>query len=53
MDGVRIPVMLRMLGHSRPPISMRYAHLADRDFETAAEQVGQASGAIREIETVP
>ena len=42
MNGVPIPVVSRMLGHSNVSMTMRYAHLADRDIETAAERVGQA-----------
>ncbi len=42
MNGVPVPVVSRMLGHSNVRMTLRYAHLADRDIEAAAERVGQA-----------
>ena len=42
MNGVPVPVVSRMLGHSNVQMTMRYAHLADRDIEAAAERTGQA-----------
>ncbi len=42
MNGVPLPVVARMLGHSNVQMTLRYAHLADRDIEAAAERVGQA-----------
>ena len=42
MNGVPVPVVSRMLGHSNMQMTMRYAHLADRDIEAAAERTGQA-----------
>ena len=42
MNGVPVPVVSRMLGHSNVKMTMRYAHLGDRDIERAAERVGQA-----------
>ena len=41
MNGVPVPVVSRMLGHSNVRMTLRYAHLADRDIEAAAERVGQ------------
>ena len=46
MNGVPIPVVSRLLGHSNPRTTLRYAHLADREIEAAAERVGQAVAAI-------
>ena len=46
MNGVPMPVVSRMLGHSNTRMTLRYAHLGDRDVEEAAERVGQAIGAI-------
>ena len=43
MNGVPVPVVSRMLGHSNVQMTMRYAHLADRDIEAAAERVGAAT----------
>ncbi len=42
MNGVPVPVVSRMLGHSNVRMTLRYAHLADRDIEAAAERVGRA-----------
>ena len=42
MNGVPVPVVSRMLGHSNVRMTLRYAHLADRDIEAAAERVGAA-----------
>ena len=33
-----------MLGHSSARMTLRYAHLGDRDIEEAAERVGRAVG---------
>ena len=41
MNGVPVPVVSRLLGHSSVHMTLRYAHLADRDAEAAAERVGQ------------
>ena len=40
MNGVPIPVVSRLLGHSSVQMTLRYAHLADRDIEAAAERIG-------------
>lgn len=42
MNGVPVPVVSRLLGHSSVQMTLRYAHLADRDIEAAAERVGAA-----------
>ena len=42
MNGVPVPVVSRLLGHSNTRMTLRYAHLADRDIEAAAERVGDA-----------
>ncbi len=42
MNGVPVPVVSRLLGHSNVQMTLRYAHLADRDIEAAAERVGDA-----------
>ena len=46
MSGVPVPVVSRMLGHSNTRMTLRYAHLADRDIEAAAERIGQVIGDI-------
>ena len=40
--GVPLPVVSRLLGHASQRMSLRYAHVADRDVETAAERIGAA-----------
>ena len=42
MNGVPVPVVSRLLGHSNVRMTLRYAHLGDREIEAAAERVGQA-----------
>ena len=42
MNGVPVPVVSRMLGHSNVRMTLRYAHFGDREVEEAAERVGQA-----------
>ena len=49
MNGVPVPVVSRLLGHSNVSMTLRYAHLGDRDIERAAETVGQAIAAIMEL----
>ena len=49
MNGVPVPVVSRLLGHSSVQMTLRYAHLADRDIEAAAERVGEAIGALIDI----
>ena len=46
MNGVPVPVVSRLLGHSDVQMTLRYAHLADRDIEAAAERIGQAMARI-------
>ncbi len=48
MNGVPVPVVSRMLGHSNVRMTLRYAHLADRDIEAAAERIGRIMSAIME-----
>ena len=46
MNGVPVPVVSRLLGHSNVRMTLRYAHLGDRDIELAAERVGQVIATI-------
>ena len=46
MNGVPVPVVSRLLGHSDVRMTLRYAHLADRDIEAAAERVGAAMAQV-------
>ncbi len=49
MNGVPVPVVSRMLGHSNVRMTLRYAHLGDRDIEAAAERIGQETAEIMEL----
>ena len=46
MNGVPVPVVSRLLGHSSTRMTLRYAHLGDRDIEAAAERVGETIGTL-------
>ena len=46
LNGVPLTVVARLLGHSDISMTMRYAHVGDREVEAAAERVGQAISAI-------
>lgn len=50
MSGIPLPVVSRMLGQSGVRMTLRYAHLGDREIEEAAERVGQAIAAILKFE---
>ena len=47
MQGVPLPVVARLLGHRNVRMTLRYAHVADRDVEAAAERVGAAPPPVR------
>ena len=54
MNGVPVPVVSRLLGHSNVQMTLRYAHLADRDLEAAAERIGTAMAQVmkgKEVES--
>ena len=40
--GVALSTVARMLGHSDPKMTLRYAHVTDPDIEAAAERIGKA-----------
>lgn len=42
MSGVALPVVSRLLGHTQERMTLRYAHVGDREIEAAAERVGVA-----------
>ena len=42
LQGVPLPVISRLLGHKRPSMTLRYAHVGDRETEAAAERIGAA-----------
>ena len=39
-SGVPLPTVARMLGHTQPTMTLRYAHVGDREVEAAAERIG-------------
>ena len=41
MQGVPLPIVSRLLGHATLAITMRYAHVGDRETAAAAERVGR------------
>ena len=40
LQGIPLPVVSRLLGHRRPSMTLRYAHVGDREVEAAAERIG-------------
>ncbi len=46
LNGVPLTVTARLLGHSDVRMTMRYAHVGDREVEAAAERIGQAIEAM-------
>ena len=51
MNGVPIPVVSRLLGHSNVRMTLRYAHFADKDIEAAAERIGAAMACIIKLQS--
>ena len=41
LKGVPLPVVARLLGHSHVSMTLRYAHVAEKEVEAAAERVGR------------
>ena len=50
MNGVPVPVVSRLLGHTNAQMTLRYAHLADRDVEAAAERIGAEIAHVMALE---
>ena len=47
LRGIPLPVVSRLLGHKRPSMTLRYAHVGDSETEAAAERIGAAvAGAL-------
>ena len=42
LQGIPLPVVSRLLGHKCPSMTLRYAHVGDRETEAAAERIGFA-----------
>ena len=40
MQGTPLPVVAKLLGHSKTTMTLRYAHAGDRETEAAAERIG-------------
>ena len=40
--GVALSTVAKMLGHASPTMTLRYAHVGDRDTRAAAERIGRA-----------
>ena len=41
-QGVPLPIISKLMGHSNLRMTLRYAHVSDREVKTAAERVGSA-----------
>ena len=39
--GTALSTVAKMLGHADPTVTLRYAHVGDRDVQAAAERIGQ------------
>ena len=50
MNGVPVPVVARLLGHRDVRMTLRYAHLADKEIEAAAERIGAAIAEVVALE---
>ena len=46
MQGIPLPVVARLLGHAQVQMTLRYAHVSDRDVEAAAERIGGVMAGI-------
>ena len=46
MQNIPLPVVSFLLGHSRARMTLRYAHVSDRETEAAAERIGGAIATI-------
>ncbi len=51
--GVPLPTVARMLGHTQPTMTLRYAHVGDREVEDAAERIGKIIHAATTSHTSP
>jgi len=40
IQGIRLPVVSKLLGYSQQSMTLRYTHVADRDVEAAAARIG-------------
>ena len=51
--GVSLSTVARMLGHADPVMTLRYAHVGDRDLQAAAERIGKTIVAAMETGESP
>ena len=51
LDGMPVPVVARLLGHSDVRTTLRYAHLGEREIVEVTERVGQSMAEIMDIDT--
>ncbi|MCY3733934.1 MAG: tyrosine-type recombinase/integrase, partial [Chloroflexi bacterium] len=51
--GVPLSTVARMLGHADPKMTLRYAHVGDRDLQAAAERIGKVIEAAMETGESP
>ena len=49
MVYTRVPVVSQLLGHKNVRMTLRYAHLGDREIEAAAERVGRSIATIMDL----
>ncbi len=49
MQGTPLPVVSRLLGHSQPTMTLRYAHMGDRETAAAAERIGAAIAGMLDL----
>ena len=52
MQGIPLPVVARLLGHAQVQMTLRYAHVSDRDVEAAAERIGEVMAGVMNGSTV-
>ena len=53
MQGIPLPVVARLLGHAQVQMTLRYAHVSDRDVEAAAERIGGVMAVIMDKSPAP
>ena len=51
--GVPLSTVARMLGHAHPVMTLRYAHVGNRELQAAVERIGKAIGAAIETSESP
>ena len=52
MNGVPVPVVSRLLGHTSVRMTLRYVHMDDRDVRAAAERIGDAMSKLMAVGTI-